>query len=187
MLVVTGEKSIRINIPTRLYRICCNKRPGGVTFFQNRGRLLRSNFQFKKLPIRYYMNFRWMILRVCNVDFGNNFTSLPSLPCQYQKILNLISLPKISQDSIKNWAIFYQFVGNFKRGRLLDRGLYYSKYGTYVFRSLDMKVMTISKFKFWCQWGWCAHVSLAITNMGIATIFSFLCCLEVKISARNTF
>ncbi len=128
-----------------------------------------------------------MILRVCNVDFGNNFTSLPSLPCQYQKILNLISLPKISQDSIKNWAIFYQFVGNFKRGRLLDRGLYYSKYGTYVFRSLDMKVMTISKFKFWCQWGWCAHVSLAITNMGIATIFSFLCCLEVKISARNTF
>ncbi len=63
-------------------------------------------------------------LRVCNVYFGYYFTSLPSLPCQYQKIIeyNQPTYQKYHKIALKIGLFFINLVGNFKRGRLSERG-----------------------------------------------------------------
>ncbi len=62
-----------------------------------------------------------MILRV---------TSLPSLPCQYQKIIesDQPTYQKYHKIALKIGIFFINLAGNFKRVRLLGWGVYYNKY-----------------------------------------------------------
>ena len=46
-----------------IYRIFCNKRPGGVTFFKI-GAFIKVKFSVKKLPIWYYNELPMNDLRV---------------------------------------------------------------------------------------------------------------------------
>ena len=63
-------------------------------------------------------------LQVCNVNFGNYFTSLPSLPCQYQEIIESYQPTyQIYHKIVLKFELFFMnLVGNFKRVRLLEKG-----------------------------------------------------------------
>ncbi len=61
---------------------------------------------------------------VCNVNFGNYFTSLQVYHVNIRKLLNLISLllQKYHKIALKIGLFFINLVQNFKSERLLERG-----------------------------------------------------------------
>ena len=70
------------------------------------------------------MNFRLMILQVCNVNFGNYFTLLPSLPCQYQKIIESYqpTYQKHHKIALKKLWFFYKYGWKFPKGAFIREG-----------------------------------------------------------------